>query len=190
MSYIRKIEYRINPKNSYEIYKNCSGCGCKTKFYNTNCFRVNANGNKIDIWLIYQCKKCKHTYNLTIYERKDPQSISKYEEFLSNSPTLAFEYGTDITLFLNNRVEIDRESLKYELEIMNHSDERNTLTYGKGDTILIHNDYCLKIRIDKILSNILNISRNRIKQLIKSNIISVEEMNYGLKFKINIQEEL
>ena len=153
MSYTRKIEYRIIPKNSYEIYRNCSGCGCKTNFYNTNCFRVNANGNKIDIWMIYQCKKCKHTYNLTIYERKDPGSILKheYEEFLCNSPKLALEYGTNISIFLNNRVEIDRESLKYDLEIMHNLDDHDTLTYGKGDTIFIHNDYCLKVRIDKIL---------------------------------------
>lgn len=163
MSYLRKIEYRIVPKNSYEIYRNCQGCGCKINFYNTNCFRVNANGSIL-----------KH----------------EYEEFLCNSPKLAFEYGTNITLFLNNRVEIDRESLKYELKIMFNSNDNDIFIYEKGDTIFIHNDYFLKVRVDKILANILNVSRNRVKELLKDHIISIVEMDYGLKFKIKIHGEI
>ena len=42
-------------------------------------FRVNANGNILDIWLIYQCVECKHTLNLAIYERKKASSITKEE---------------------------------------------------------------------------------------------------------------
>ncbi|HAH17569.1 MAG TPA: hypothetical protein DCL29_00905 [Eubacterium sp.] len=31
------------------------------EFVNSKRFRVNANGNSVDVWLIYRCKKCKHS---------------------------------------------------------------------------------------------------------------------------------
>lgn len=52
---------------------------------------VNANGNRVDVWLIYRCKKCKHSWNLTIYERKKPAKIApqEYELFMENDAELA-----------------------------------------------------------------------------------------------------
>jgi hypothetical protein len=178
MGYLRLIEYRLIPKNSFEIQRNCSGCGGKTNFYNTNRFRVNANGNKVDVWLIYQCRKCKHTYNLTIYERKNPSSIPKkeYAEFLCNSPYLAFQYGINSKIFSRNKAEIDMKNLLYDLELMSAPNNDNTLVYKNSDKIIIHNDYSMKVRVDKILSELLNISRNRVKQLIDMNIISISEV--------------
>ena len=58
----------------------CGGDGAffkKMTFISTRRFRVNANKNKLDVWLIYQCKKCKHTLNIPIYERVSPQKIPK-----------------------------------------------------------------------------------------------------------------
>lgn len=77
-------------------------------FINTRRFRVNANGNKVDVWLIYQCKKCRHTYNLPIYERKNPNGIvsDEYEAFLENSEELALKYGTMYEIFKRNKVEV------------------------------------------------------------------------------------
>ena len=79
MSYLKKIEYEIVLDKSFKVVRNCSGCGMKTNYINTKRFRVNANGSKLDVWLIYQCEKCKHTYNLTIYERQKTISIPKEE---------------------------------------------------------------------------------------------------------------
>ncbi len=50
-----------------KVYHRCGGCGKKQEFINSGKFRVNANGNRVDIWLIYRCKKCKHTWNLAVY---------------------------------------------------------------------------------------------------------------------------
>ena len=86
MSYLKKIEYEIVPEKSFSVIRNCAGCGRKTLFQNTKKFRVNANGNKLDVWLIYQCEKCKHTFNLAIYERQKVSSIpeTEYRQFLDN----------------------------------------------------------------------------------------------------------
>ena len=92
MSYTNQREYKI-------IHK-CARCGRKMTFISTRRFRVNANKNKLDIWLIYQCKKCRHTLNIPIYERTAPQKIPKelYEGFLANDEELAIQYGSDAAL--------------------------------------------------------------------------------------------
>lgn len=77
MSYLRKIEYEIVLKDSFWVIRSCPKCGRKTHYRNTNKFRINANGNKLDVWLIYHCTECKHTLNIAIYERKKVSSIPK-----------------------------------------------------------------------------------------------------------------
>ena len=52
---------------SIKVYHRCGGCGKKQEFVNSGKFRVNANGNRVDIWLIYRCKKCKNGGEVLFY---------------------------------------------------------------------------------------------------------------------------
>lgn len=101
---------KVSYLNTIKIWHRCSGCGKKKHFINTGKFRVNANGNRVDVWLIYQCEKCKHTLNLTVYERKRPGQISQeeYDLFLDNDEKLAMEYGNDIGFLKRNKVEFKK----------------------------------------------------------------------------------
>ncbi len=89
------------------VFFRCGGCGKKQEFINSCKFRVNANGKNLDVWLIYRCKKCKHSKNLTIYERirtgKIP--VDLYESFLSNDMETAKEYGRNIDFLKRNNAE-------------------------------------------------------------------------------------
>jgi len=89
------------------IFHRCSKCGKKKRFVNTGKFRVNANGRHVDVWLIYQCEKCKKTWNLTVYERKSPDRIAaeEYQRFLDNDFELAAQYGNDISFLKRNKAE-------------------------------------------------------------------------------------
>ena len=79
-------------------------------FVNTGKFRVNANGSRVDVWLIYQCEKCKHSLNLTVYERTKPDRISseEYQLFLDNDEALAIKYGSDKAFLKRNRMEFGK----------------------------------------------------------------------------------
>lgn len=83
------------------VRRNCPKCNEKVLYINSERFRVNANKNSIDIWLIYQCEKCKSTWNMTIYERIKPYDIDKYEyekmscctsSFVSCATTHSYKY--------------------------------------------------------------------------------------------------
>lgn len=91
-----------------KVYHRCGGCGKKQEFVNSGKFRVNANGNRVDVWLIYRCKKCKHSWNLTIYERIRPSKIIEddYQLFLENDYEFAMKYGKDISFLKRNNAEL------------------------------------------------------------------------------------
>lgn len=108
MSYFKKTEYKTVPEDSFQVIRNCAKCGRKAHFKNTKRFRVNASGGRLDVWLIYQCEKCKHTFNLAIYERRKISSIpaEEYQRFLDNDEQLAKIYGRNRELFRKNKAEI------------------------------------------------------------------------------------
>lgn len=174
MSYLKKLEYEIVLKDSFRVIRNCPKCGRKTYFINTKKFRVNANGNQLDVWLIYQCEECKHTLNLSIYERQKVSSIPKeeYQCFLDNDEQLAEMYGKNAQLFRKNKAAIDFEKADYELVKLNE-----TVEYGDGKeqtVIAVNNPYQLKIRPEKLIAEILGLSGNQAKSMLEKGEIELK----------------
>lgn len=170
MSYLKKIEYEMILKDSYQVIRSCPKCGRKTHFQNTKKFRINANGNKLDIWLIYQCAECKHTFNLAIYERQKVSSISReeYQRFLDNDEQLAETFGKSIQLFRKNKADIDFDRINCDFVKLHESS-------GSGEQILImiRNPYGLKIRPEKHIAMVLGMSRSQAKSLLEKGEIEI-----------------
>jgi hypothetical protein len=40
-------------------------------------FRANCNGKLVDIWLIYRCRRCESTKNITIVERRPVSKVPR-----------------------------------------------------------------------------------------------------------------
>ncbi len=168
MSYLKKIEYEIVLKDSFFVIRNCPKCGRKTYFKNTKKFRINANGNKLDIWLIYQCEECKHTLNLAIYERQKVSSIIKeeYQRFLDNDEQLAQMYGKNVQLFRKNKADIDFEKVNYDLVKLHETTEYGD-NFEDQIVIAINNPYQLKIRPEKQIAEALGLPRGQVKGLLE-----------------------
>ena len=98
---------KVSDTDQIRVYHRCGGCGKKQEYVNSGKFRVNANGKSVDVWLIYRCKKCKHSWNLTIYERTKPGKIPAelFEAFLDNDDETAMAYGRDIDFLRRNNAE-------------------------------------------------------------------------------------
>lgn len=183
MSYLRKIEYELVLRDSFWILRNCPKCGRKTHYINTKKFRVNANGNKLDVWLIYQCVECKHTLNLTIYEREKVSDIpgEEYQRFLNNDEQLAEIYGKNRQLFRSNRADIDFDRLHYGLDKLHETVEGSGL--GEQIMITVKNPCQIKIRSDKQIAMVLGLSRNQVKGLLeKGEIELVTELPQSVSF--------
>lgn len=169
--YINKVgfpakEYEIVPTETYKILRKCPGCGSKTVYHNTNKVRVNANGKQLDVWLIYQCSKCKHTYNLPIQSRINRRDLNKteYQAILKNDRETVYQYGLNRNLFQLNNAQIYKEP-SYEVRYLRESIEQNTMRF--------FNPHHLRIRYDKLISECLQISRTKAKQILETGLLSV-----------------
>ncbi len=168
MSY---LEYKLVPTRSFTVIRNCAGCGKKAPCQNTGKFRVNANGSRIDVWLIYQCSKCRHTLNLAIYERRKNTDIpaEEYQRFLDNDAQLAEEYGRSAALFQKNKAQIDHKDITYELIPLQDTTDKTVCENRRQ--ITIRNPYGIKIRPEKLAAKILGLSANQVrKQILKGTI--------------------
>lgn len=181
----KKIKWNVKPLTLPTIIKNCPKCGNNKEFESSNNFRVNANKNNLDVWLIYQCKKCKATWNMDILSRVSPESIDQetYNRFLANDLDLAIEYAFNIPIHSKNKVTLNYENLQYEILGDNVDLNDNTI-------LEIDCSFPLDIRIDKLLSEKLAISRSQIKKLCKNNIITIDNINEPWKAKLKNKVEL
>lgn len=174
--------WEIIPHNEPTVTKNCPKCGNNSCFDNSGNFRVNANNNKLDVWLIYQCNKCKSTWNMTILTRINPKTISPliYQRFISNDKELAREYGFDINIHSVNKAIMNYENVTYDIV----GDTINLDQQSKPIQIKIKSTYHIDVRLDKILSSKLGVSREYIKKLGKNKIITLEDNKELHKVKL------
>lgn len=174
MSYVTRLECEIIPTNTFKIIRGCSGCGTKQTFSCTGKFRVNANGNQLDIWLIYGCNTCGHTYNLSIYERINQKKIplNEYQKFLSNDESAVFRWGTDKCTFEKNKAEIDWSQNKYEIKIKTEQKENMIV---ENILLKVTNSYHMPIRTDKLVAEMLRITRKQARHLLQEEKIKVEK---------------
>ncbi|TIN82029.1 MAG: DUF1062 domain-containing protein, partial [Mesorhizobium sp.] len=73
-------------------------CGTVKAYCSSGKFRVNANGKRIDVWLIYRCIDCDNSWNFGIFERCnrrdiDPTLLAALER---NDPALAHRHAFDV----------------------------------------------------------------------------------------------
>lgn len=174
MSYLKGETWTLTPVSSYKIIRNCPKCGTRSLFQSTGNFRINANKKCVDIWLIYQCEKCRSTYNLTIFERVSPKKLPEgsYKKFQENNSALALEIGTSKEIFEKNRAVVKEGSISC-IVTKENTEIPVSLQDSEGNCriIRIQNPNGLKIRADKFLAEQLSISRSKVKHLIADGLL-------------------
>lgn len=181
MSCSEKYVWNIVPENLQVVKRNCPKCKCKTHFINTKKFRVNANKNNIDVWLIHQCEKCKSTWNETIYERVNPADIDRnlYEKFTANDEELAVKYGFDLSAYSRNKAEVVFDNVKYKVE------KDSDIDFSCKDIeIEIKSDNTQDLRVDKLLADNTELTRSKVQKMCKDNSIFVDGEKNAAKLKV------
>ncbi|GKU25178.1 DUF1062 domain-containing protein [Clostridium folliculivorans] len=189
MSCLNKYQWELVPQNLPIVKRSCPKCNEKTNYINSEKFRINANKNSIDIWLIYKCEKCKSTWNMTIYERIKPCNVSKHEynRFLSNDRELAREYAFNSSIYSKNKAEVFLDNISYRLV------QRKLDTYYIKENELVIEIICkypIDLRVDKLLSDILGISRSKIKGMIEKGIVFVNDNKNSSNIKVRCGMEI
>jgi hypothetical protein len=76
MTEIINVVWTIEPMTPPRPFRHCSSCGGDRPFGASGKVRMNANGRRLDAWLIYRCETCGKTWNLPLLERAAIGTVS------------------------------------------------------------------------------------------------------------------
>lgn len=85
--------WRVRPLHTPALLRRCARCDEVRPFASSDRFRVNAQGRRLDVWLIYRCLHCEQTWNRPVLERVRPEDIpeDRYNAYLGNDRETAWD---------------------------------------------------------------------------------------------------
>ena len=157
------IRWRIVPLEPPRVLRRCPRC-CQTRpFSSTGKFRVNAQKRRVDVWLVYRCSECDLSWKATVLERCCPGDVANLAEYHDNDPLLARRHAFDRVWLQRFGSGID-DDLDFRIVATDHGPCANKV-------IEFAFEYPLRIRLDRLLSMGLNMSRSRVVRLWKQGAI-------------------
>jgi hypothetical protein len=171
MSGYLRIRWAIAPKIAPQPLINCNRCGTVKAYRCSSKFRVNANGKRIDVWLIYRCVDCDNSWNFGILERCNRRDIEPalLQALEGNDPVLARRHAFD-TVALRNRVGRVEEfpEVAVQKEMLGDIQENTT-----GLELQLGLEMPISLRLDRLLAGELGISRSRLQALEERRLLVV-----------------
>ncbi|AQZ50396.1 DUF1062 domain-containing protein [Martelella mediterranea] len=157
-----RVRWTITPLKAPQPWITCSGCRDVKPFQPSGKIRLNANGRKLDAWLIYKCLTCDRTWNRPIFERQSVRDINAaiLEALKSNDPDWVRSEAFNISALGRKAQRIDEFP-----EV--HVEKAVIINAGDFSTVAIEMVASLpaSLRLDRLLANELGLSRTRVKAL-------------------------
>ncbi|MDX8492760.1 DUF1062 domain-containing protein [Mesorhizobium sp. VK22B] len=160
MSQYLRVRWTIAPEIAPRPLINCNRCGVKP-YRCSGKFRVNANGKRIDAWLIYRCTDCDNSWNRTILERCNRRDIKPalLAALEGNDPALTRHHALDAAALRNRIGRIEEfADVAIRKELLDGSPESATALW-----LELRLDAATPLRLDRLLAGELGISRSRLQ---------------------------
>ena len=157
-----RVRWTVTPKTAPQPWIACGGCGGLRAFQSSDKIRLNANGRKLDAWLIYKCLACDKTWNRPLFERKNVREI--------DPATLEALQSNDIGWIRTESFNLDalkRKSQRVD-EFPEFDIAREVLREAAGWTRLeieLMVPLPAGTRLDRLLASELELSRTRLQTL-------------------------
>jgi len=164
MSSILRVQWTITPRALPEPWLGCSHCGGPKPFRCSGKFRLNANGKRLDAWLIYKCRDCDGTWNRPLFERRSRHEIDPtlLQALQANDQEWARRFASDVA---GLRGRVDRIEEFPTAEIRKDVLSAGPAPFSKLEILLAVSGPAA-LRTDRLLANELGLSRSRIQDLL------------------------
>ena len=141
------------------VMRKCGKCG-NERFLSSGRFRVNANGSRIDVWLIFKCEHCNATWNMEVLSRVRPGDIDteRYRSFLCNDKAAAMRCALDGDLLRRNNVVLDAAAFLLDIQ-------GEMPAVDVDAQIVIKPDAPLGISASRVIAQKLGLSQNAVRRL-------------------------
>jgi hypothetical protein len=159
MCNLLQVRWTIIPKIAPQPWIACSGCGGLRAFQSSDKIRLNANGRKLDAWLIYKCTSCDRTWNRTIFERQNVRDIDSatLEALQTNDPDWIRAEAFNLEALRRKSHRID-EFAEFEIR----KELLCEISDWKHLEIEIAISFPTRARLDRLLASELRVSRSQL----------------------------
>ncbi len=169
MSSSLSIRWTIVPRTAPRPWLSCSGCRAPRPFEPSGKARLNANGRKLDAWLVYRCTSCGKTWNRPLFARQSVGDIDPavLDALQRNDPGWIRARAFDIAALRRHARRIDTFA---ETDMA-----REVLTEADGWSVLemvLVAPLAPATRLDRLLAGALAMSRTRIDALHRSGALT------------------
>ena len=137
--------------------------GCSRKF------RLNANGKRLDAWLVYRCTVCDDSWNHAVVERRaardlDPAMLAAFE---ANDEALVRRCAFDVTALRRSAHRVEEFP---EVEVHRQPAEMPAGPSAMEITLAV--PFAVSLRLDRLLAAELGVSRGRIAGLAEAGALT------------------
>ena len=171
MSSILRIHWALAPEIAPQPLINCNRCGTVKAYRCSGKFRVNANGKRIDVWLIYRCVDCENSWNFGIFERCNRRDIEPalLQALEGNDPELARRHAFDVVALRNQVGRVE----EFPDVIVRKRVLGRTMNNVAALELQLGVEMPTSLRLDRLLANELGISRSRLQALEERRVLAI-----------------
>ena len=157
-----EVRWTIIPRTAPRPWIACGGCGALKPFQASGKIRLNANGRRLDAWLIYKCLACDKTWNRPIFDRRNIRDIDPavLAALQSNDPGWIRAEAFNLEALRRKAQRVDEF---HDVEVARDlpQDARDWTRL----TIELIVPLPVGLRLDRLLASELKISRTRLQAL-------------------------
>jgi hypothetical protein len=156
--------WHVLPLRCPHIVRRCSRCDEPRPFLCAEAFRVNANGSRLDVWLLYRCTRCDDTWKAPVVERTPVASLDPvlHERFLGNDRDLAWRFAFDPVWLRSLGATSDDVPVTVSTEPT------------ASPAIEIVAPYALGLRLDRLLARELGLSRSQLRARVAAGTLVID----------------
>jgi hypothetical protein len=163
MCQLLKVQWTIIPQIAPQPWISCSGCGGLKPFKSSGKIRLNANGKRLDAWLIYKCTACGRTWNRLIFERQAVRDVNPtvLDALHANDPdwVRSLEFDTGALRKKSSRIEEFSDVEVQKCILLRDGDN------GTHFEIALNVPLPTSLRLDRLLAAELGLPRSRLLAL-------------------------
>lgn len=158
-----RVLWTIVAQDSPRPLRHCSHCGKVQPFRSSDKFRLNANGRRIDAWLVYKCTACDETWNRPLLERRPLAGVAPamLEALRHNDSVLAQRVAFDAAGLRRHCADVEEPS---DATVRKETVSRSAGPPHRLEIRLVVADGTA-LRLDRLLSKELGLSRTRLHAL-------------------------
>ena len=173
MDGLLRVQWTVTPKDAPQPLIACNRCGCNKPFQSSGKFRLNAQGKRLDAWLIYKCTSCQNTWNCPIWERLNIRETDPVlmEALHLNDQVLAKSLAFDIERLRQHTRQVKECA---DMDVHKELVSNPARPWSALEIVMIV-PFSTSSRTDRLLASELGLSRARIRTFEKNGILRLTQ---------------